>query len=483
MPRSGFGVIGAPVMFIGVLQTMEMTLSPALPLIQRELGASPGALAWIFTGSLISSAISTPIIGRLADLYDKRRLMLTLMAVSGAGLLLSALAPDVLTLIVGMAVEGVWLGMLPLTVGLFRDTLPPERAATGNGLVIGVAALASALGLVLAGPISSALGYRALFLLALAGGAAAWVWAWFAVPATTRAAGEAHGRGARVDWLGGLLLGGGLALLMLALTVAPAWGWSAPGTLALFAAALGTLGVWAVVELRLPDPLVDLRLLAARTPAAVTAMGAVFGFASFGLVVALPMMLAAPVETGYGLGADTLWIGLYLFPMGVTGTLAAPLVGPLTRLLGRRAVLALSSALVCGGTAMLAYWHDSPWQIVTGVAIMGLGAAVGLTAGLNAVASDVPGERAAGVSGVVFVAKSVGGTFGAQLGAMVLASGAVGGLPTEAAFVDTYLLSAAIGLLAVVAAFAVPAAVRSAQTAGAASASATKPGPVPGDTL
>ncbi|MEU7893946.1 MFS transporter [Nonomuraea sp. NPDC049152] len=477
MSRSGFGIIGAPVLFIGVLQSMEMTLSPALPLIQRDLTASPGALAWIFTGSLISSAISTPIIGRLADMYDKRRLLLALMAISSAGVLLAALAPNVTVLIVGMAVEGVWLGMLPLTVGLFRDTLEPERAATGNGLVIGVAALASALGLILAGPISAALGYRWLFFLALAGAAVAGLWAWYAVPATPRAA------TGRVDWAGGLLLGGGLALLMLGLTAASGWGWTAPATLALFAAAVLTLGLWVVIEQRTPDPLVDLRLLAGRTPAGVTAMGVLFGFASFGLVVALPMMLATPVETGYGLGADTLWIGIYMFPMGIAGTLVAPLVGPMTRLLGRRTVLVLGSALVCAGTAMLAFWHSSPWQIVAGVTVMGLGGSIGLTAGLNAVATDVPADRAAGVSGVVFVAKSIGGTFGAQLGAMVLAAGAVAGVPTERGFVDTYLLSAALGLLAVGAAFVIPAAVRDAQGGRPASAPATKPAVHPSESL
>ncbi|GAA2898620.1 MFS transporter [Streptosporangium fragile] len=450
-----------------------MTLSPALPLIQRDLAASPEALAWIFTGSLISSAISTPIVGRLADMYDKRRLLFALMAISSAGILLAALAPNITVLIVGMTVEGVWLGVLPLTVGLFRDTLEPDQAATGNGLVIGVASLASALGLILAGPISAALGYRWLFFLALAGALVAALWAWFVVPATPRAA------AGRVDWAGGLLLGGGLALLMLGLTTASSWGWTDPATLALFAAAALTLGLWAVIELRSADPLVDLRLLAGRTPAGVTAMGVMLGFTSFGLVVALPMMLAAPVETGYGLGADTLWIGIYMFPMGVAGTLVAPLVGPMSRLLGRRAVLVLGSALVCAGTAMLAFWHSSPWQIMAGVAIMGLGGSVGLTAGLNAVAADVPADRAAGVSGVVFVAKSVGGTFGAQLGALVLAAGAVAGVPTEDGFVDTYLLSAALGLLAVGAAFVIPTAVREAQGGRPASARTTKPA-IPG---
>lgn len=459
MSRSGFGIIGAPVLFIGVFQLLEIMLSPALPLIQRELAASPGELAWIFTGGLISSAISTPIVGRLADIYDKRTVLFCLMAITSAGALVSGLAPNVGVLIIGQAVQGLWLGVLPLTVGLFRDTLEPDRLATGNGLMIGVAALASALGLVLAGPLTSALGFRWLFFLPLIGSLAAGIWAWFAVPATPRAASR------RIDWAGGLLLGGGLALLMLGLTTSSTWGWTAPATLALFAGALLALGLWGAVELRVRDPLVDLRLLVGRSAAGATTIGFMLGFTSFGLVVALPLMLALPPETGYGLGADILQIGLYMFPLGVAGTLIAPLVGPMTRALGRRAVLVLGTALVSVGTAMLAFWHTSPWQIVAAVTILGLGGSIGLTATLNVVAADMPADRAAGVSGVVFVAKSIGGSFGAQFGGLLLAAGNVGGVPAEQSFVNTYLLSAALGLLAAAAAFAIGAKAPSAEPA------------------
>ncbi|MEV8638538.1 MFS transporter [Streptosporangium sp. NPDC051023] len=448
-PRSGLGIIGVPVLFIGVFQLLEMMLSPALPLIQRELAASPGQLAWVFTGGLISSAVSTPIVGRLADLYNKRTVLLCLMAVTTAGALISGLAPTMVVLIIGQALQGVWLGVMPLTVGLFRDTLESDRSATGNGMVIGAAALASALGLILAGPITMLLGFRWMFFLTVAGALLSGIWAWFVVPSTPRATAK------RMDWAGGLLLGCGLALLMLGLTVSSTWGWTSPAALVLFAGALLSLGVWTVVELRVSDPLVDLRLLVGRSAAGATTMGFVFGFASFGLVMALPLMLSLPVETGYGQGADAMHIGLYMFPLGVAGTLVAPLVGPMTRLLGRRVMLVLGSALVSGGTVVPAFWHASPWQIVVGVAIIGVGGAVGLTAALNVVAADMPADRAAGVSGVVFVAKSVGGSLGAQLGGMVLAGATVAGVPAERGFVDTYLLSAAIGLLAVIAAFVV----------------------------
>ncbi|GAA3074916.1 MFS transporter [Streptosporangium carneum] len=469
MSRSAFGIIGAPVLFIGIFTLLETMMAPALPLIQQEYAVPPGGIAWIFTGGLISSAISTPVFGRLADMYNKRTLLFTLMAITGTGALISGLAPNALVLIIGQTVQGVWLGVLPLTVGLFRDTLAPERSATGNGLIIGAAALSSTLGLILAGPLTSLFSYRWLFFLALACTLLTALWAWYSVPATPRAA------SGRVDWIGGLLLGAGLALLMLGLTVSSGLGWTDSATLTLFAFAALMLGLWAIVELRSDDPLVDLRLLAGRSPAGATAMGFVFGFASFGLVVALPTMLSLPADTGYGLGADTLWIGIYMFPLGVTGTLVAPLVAPMTRLLGRRTVLLLGSVLLSAGTAMLAFWHSSPWQIVAGVAVSGLGVSIGLTAGLNVVAADVPADRAAGVSGVVFVAKSIGGSFGAQLGGMVLAAGTVSGVPSESSFVNTYLLSAVLGLLAVAAVFVIPATVRGSQSGNPDLAPTTKP--------
>lgn len=459
MPRSSFGIIGAPMLFIGVYQLLDMMISPALPLIQREFAASPAEVAWVYIGSLLCAAISTPIAGSLADRYDKRLMLAGLAAIACTGVLIAGLAPNVAVLSIGQTLQGVGLGILPVTVGLFRDTLPPERVATGNGLVVGVGAFASALGLIISGPITTLLGFRWIFFLALIGLVAAGIWAWIAVPSTPGAA------GGRIDWMGGALLAIGLGLLMFGFTVLSGSGLAAAWPLLGGSAVL--LVAWAVVELRVADPLVDLRLLAGRSASAVTAIGFMYGFAAYGLFMALPLMLAAPVESGYGMGADASQIGLYLVPLGLAGTAIAPFVGKLTRVFGRRTVLVTGSVLISGGAAMPAFLHSSPWQVVVAVTLIGLGTSIGLTAALNVIAADVPAERAAGVSGVLYVAKTVGGSFGAQLGGLALALGAVDGQPQESGFVAAYLLTAAVGLLAALAAFAVRAKAPAAELASA----------------
>jgi predicted MFS family arabinose efflux permease len=149
-PRLTLVVLALAVFSYSALETM---LAPALPLIQQAVGASTPAIAWVFTGVLLSGAVSTPVISRLADTRDKRGVLLGVLIVVCAGTLVAALATSVAVLIVGQLLQGAGLGLVPLGVGIVRDTQPPARMRSANGLIIGVAALSSAVGLLVAGPI------------------------------------------------------------------------------------------------------------------------------------------------------------------------------------------------------------------------------------------------------------------------------------------------------------------------------------------
>jgi MFS family permease len=447
--RSPFSVIGPLVLFISAYQLLETMLSPAFPLIRSQLHASPADATWIFTGFLLSAAVFTPLVGRLADLYDKRRVLFGVVAVVCTGALISALASSIWVLVLGQVLQGVGIGILPLAVAIFRATLPLDRATAGNGLLMGVVALASVVGLLVAGPITSALSYHWLYWLTLIVLLSAAAWAWFTIPSAPGVP------GGRVDWLGAALLASGLALLLYTVTEAPGWGWANARTLALFAVSALILACWVSVALRRPNPIVDLGVLAGRSVTGVCLIALVVGFGSFGISTALPLMLSLPKALGYGMGASISQIGLYLLPIGVAGTIAAPLVRPVSDRIGRRPVMVLGTVLIVLGSASLAVMHTTVWEILLATTANGVGSAVALTAALNIVATDAPKDRTASVTGVIFVAKSIGGTFGAQVSGVIITAGTVAGLPSEHAFVNTYTLSAAICFAAVVAALLV----------------------------
>ncbi|WP_220508210.1 MFS transporter [Amycolatopsis dendrobii] len=313
--------------------TLETMLSPALPAIQHAVGASAPEIAWVFTGLLLAGAVSTPLVGRLADVRDKRTVLLGVLAVVGLGTLLAAIATNVALLTAGQVLQGVGLSLVALSVGIIRDTQPARRVAAGNGLIVGTAASSTAVGLVIAGPILEVLPCTWLYWIPFAVLVAAFAVAWAVVPPCPPA------RRGRIDFTGAILLAFGLALLLIGISRSSKAGWGSPLVLSLLVAGVAVLGVFAAVELRTDEPLVNLRLLGMRAVLLTCAVAFVVGFGTFAVFVLVPMLVELPPTTGYGLGGSALSTGLYLVPLGVVGTAVAPLAGRFERVIGTRGVM------------------------------------------------------------------------------------------------------------------------------------------------
>ncbi|WP_406293208.1 MFS transporter [Embleya sp. NBC_00888] len=447
-PSRSHGVLFVLVLAVFAYNGLETTLAPAVPLIQKAVGASTPAIAWVFTGVLLAGAVATPTIARLADIRDKRRVLLWVLAIVCVGTIVAALAKSVLVLTIGQLLQGTGLGLIPLSMGLLRDTQPPSLMKAGNGLIIGVAALSTAVGLLVAGPIVARMPYTWLFWFPLALLVVTFVAAWFVVPSCPPA------ESGRLDWRGAALLGLGLVVLLVAITKSSSWGWTSGRFLGLVATALVILALFAVVELRTEKPLVDLHLMASRSVVLLCVISFVVGFGSFTIFALVPMLVQMPVGTGYGLGGSATVAGLALVPMGVVGTLVAPLTGRLESRAGTRAVMVLGTALLAlANVALLA--ASQAWVIFVSTALAGAGIGLTLTHVMNIVVASVPGERTASVSGMTFVIKAVGGAVGAQVGLGLLAAGGAE-VPAWSNFRSAFLVGSAVVVVAALLSFAFP---------------------------
>ncbi|MBB5137450.1 MFS family permease [Thermocatellispora tengchongensis] len=110
---------------------LETVLAPAVPLIQKAVGASTPAIAWVFTGVLLAGAVATPVVGRLADIRDKRRILLWVLAIVGVGTIVAALAKSVLVLAIGQLLQGAGLGLI--LVGLDVREVPRSGGRVACG--------------------------------------------------------------------------------------------------------------------------------------------------------------------------------------------------------------------------------------------------------------------------------------------------------------------------------------------------------------
>lgn len=396
--------------------TLENMLAPALPLMQQALGASPAEIAWVFTGLLLAGTVSVPLIGRLADVHDPRRVLLVVLAIVAAGVALAAAASSIVVLAIGQVLQGAGLGFVPLCMVMLRNLRSGASMASSVGLIMGAGGLGTIFGGLLAGPILAVLPYQFLYWIPLGVLVLCWALVLVLLPAMSPQAESAHGR---IDWLGAGLLAGGLLALLLGVTLIASLGWGVPVVLGLIVAAVVLLGAFAVVELRTTDPLVDLRV-GGRRMTVIYAVGFASGWAAASTMVTLPMIVAGPAETGYGLGEPPLTTGLLYMVVGTVSAGSSFLVGPLERLVGAKPLLVLSCLPILVAPVVPLVAGPGLVQLVIVSAAVGIGSGLGFTQAMNLVMAAVPAARVGSATGATGVVRAVAATLGAQVTGSIL---------------------------------------------------------------
>ena len=444
-PRRVLVALGAVVLSYGLMQTM---LVPAIGALQVQLHTSATAASWaVLSGMLLCSAVVTPLIGRLADRYGTRRVLLISLTVYLAGAVGAAAAPTIGVLIGCRVVQGVSLALLPLSFAIVREAVPhrlvPRGLAITSGLVTGTAGV----GLLLGGLVVDHASWRWLFVVGAAIIATALGLTIRYVPDSGR---RAPGR---LDVPGAALLAAGLGALLLGITQGPTWGWTAVPTLGLFAAAALVLAGFVLVELRVPDPLVDPTLLT-RGRLAVAHLGALaLGINQFVLYVLLPRLAELPAGlppdaarlVRYGFGTSVTVAALILLPGTLLTMPASWTAGRLERRLGMVGPLAVGLGLAALGAAAIAARHTARWQVVVCYLVVSLGYGLAMAALPRLVNHASPAHQAGTANGVNTVARTLGGAIGSQVAAAALAANTLGGTvaPADRGFTLGFALAAA----------------------------------------
>ncbi|MFI5491715.1 MFS transporter [Actinoplanes sp. NPDC051859] len=431
---------------------LQSLVAPALSTIGQDLNASTSDISWILTAYLLAASVLTPILGRLGDMVGKRRVLIGVLAVLGIGTLLAALAPNLGVLIVARALQGAAGAVMPLSIGIVRDELPREKVGVTIGLLSAIFGIGAGVGIVAAGPIVEHLSWHWLFWLPLGLVVVALLGVIFGMPESpVRKPG-------RLDVLGASILSVSLVALLLAISKGQAWGWADAKTLVLLALGVITLVAFVVVERRVQDPLVDMRLLTVRGVWTANLVALIFGFAMFGTFVLVPTLLQLPAVTGYGFGKSVSQAGLFLLPTTVMMVVFGPLAGMLVRKVGPKPPMFLGAVLVTAAFVLPAIGHGEIWQILVSGLLTGAGIGLAFAAMSNAVIESVPAAQTGEATSVNTIARTIGSSIGTAVIAAVISSHSTPrGLPTDSAFTTGFWVCAGVAALAVVASLAVPA--------------------------
>ncbi|CAB4614257.1 MAG: DHA2 family efflux MFS transporter permease subunit [Actinobacteria bacterium] len=367
--------------------------------------------AWVTTAYLITSTISTPIYGKLGDIFGRRRLFLIAIMIFILGSALSTLSGSMLELAGWRALQGIGAGgLFSLAITVLSDIVAPRERARYQGYFLAVFATSSVLGPVVgglfadAGMILGIAGWKWIFLMNVPIGAMAlfMVWKFLHVPHTP----VKH----RIDWLGATTIIMAVVPMLLVAENGRTWGWTSATSLSYYAVSIIGIVAFIFAERAAGDEaILPLKLFKSRTFSLVTILGVIVGVGMFGGMMTLPLLIqivngASPTESGF-----------LMLPM-VAGMMSASIVsGQVTSKTGKYRIFMITGTgmLMLGYVSLFAYQYNTPmWVMSISMVIIGMGLGQLMqTLTLAAQNSVAPQDIGVATSSSMFF-RQMGGTLG-----------------------------------------------------------------------
>jgi EmrB/QacA subfamily drug resistance transporter len=394
----------------------------ALPRMQRDLHVSLSSLQWTLNAYGIAFAAGIITAAALGDRFGRRKVFSIGLALFTVASVACALAPNLSDLIVARTVQGLGGAVvLPLSLTILTAAFPTERRGMIVGIYGGLAGFAVAMGPIVGGALTQSIDWHWIFWINVPIGV-------IAVLLGVRMLPESHGAPGRLDLVGVGLVTTGVVALVWALTRANDVGWASAETVGSLATGILLLAAFVWWERRVAEPMVPLRLFAARdftigNLATFLMSGAIF---AGGLLVTEEFQLARHFSP---VGA-----GVRLLPFFATPMLVSPVAGAFSDRIGRRGIIVVGLSMLTAGFAWVA-WRgsvDTSWiEIVIALLVAGVGISMALPTVPTAVLSAVAPQEMGKASGINYMAQRFGAVFAIAVGSTVFAT--YGGLGSPAA--------------------------------------------------
>jgi EmrB/QacA subfamily drug resistance transporter len=429
------------VLFFGVLMAaLDIAIiGPALPTIQQAFAVDERSIAWVFSIYILMNLVSTPLMAKLSDIYGRRAVYVTDVALFGIGSAVVMLSPSFAILLLGRAIQGFGAGgIFPVASAVIGDTFPPEKRGGALGMIGAVFGLAFIIGPIIGGLLLLS-SWQWIFAINLPIAVILILAAWRVLPTTRPAERKPF------DWLG-------MAALALLLT-SLAYGLNQIDTQN-FGASLASLQVWPfllmalllvplfwMLEQRAVDPIVRPALLAPRQLRLASAL-------SFGAGLGEVSVMFMPALAVSAFAVTSSSASFMLLPLVLALFIGSPVAGRLLDRLGSRSVIIGGTTLLALGTIVMGLWGDSQVGYYGGSILVGFGLASLLGAPIRYIMLNeaAAGERAAAQS-VATVFTSIGQLVGAAaVGAIVASIGGSAGY--SAAFLTIGAISIVLAMLA-----------------------------------
>lgn len=318
-------------------------------------------IAWFALATGVVGTLVTPYVMKAGDIFGRRSVMITITVLGLIGDLVAAMAPNFGTMIAGRAIAGFYAPISVLAYAAIRELFPPKQAATASSIVASGVGLVAIGGPFLSGWLLDDFGFRGALWSFVIATAVALLLLIFFVPDTPPVAGaDVH-----MDWIGGLLLGGGVTAVTYGVGKGSDWGWTSAGTLAFIIGGAVGLVAFVISQTRVPHPMVPLRMLMRRPVWSVFLATA----ASLGVLSAIgPILQLLPLypdipNVSDGLGLTVTHNAVIGLPANILLLATGAVTGLAVRRIDTRLPLRAGLVVAAIGLLLMASYHYSAGQL------------------------------------------------------------------------------------------------------------------------
>jgi MFS family permease len=440
---------------------VHTSLAPALTQMVDYFDSDYGTVSWVLTAYLVSGAAVTIVIGRLADIYGAKKMLLLVFLCYIVGTVLGGFAQDIYTLLVFRVIQGVAVAVVPIAIRIARDLFPKEKFPFAQGIILSMYQGGSAIGLVLGAAVVYYGGWQAVFFSAIPFSILLFFLLWKVIPKDSAAPNVGEDKDAKgipkqhgktIDIPGVITLVLTVSAFMLAITFLG----KGAGALGLFWTFLviGVVSIIAffMIEKRSKVPLINLKLAFHRIIRVGNIAYLMLGVVQYIIFSTIPT-LGQTVEP-YGLGMNTLEVGLLQLPQALVFVALGPIAGILSIKYGSSRFIVPGSIVLCVGILALLAFHSTGPEVAGVLILFAIGGAF-VTLSANVMMYFTPPGSTAVVAATYSTMRIIGGAIGPVIAGLFLSmytaevqtsEGVTSSVPNAMAFNAIFLVGAITSL-------------------------------------
>ncbi len=448
--RSSWGILGILSCLGLIAMYAETMVLPAIPAFIRDFDMPYNTSSWILSSYMIAGAVATPIVGKLSDVYGRKKMLLVVLSIYSAGILAGGFATSLPFMLAARAAQGIGISMFPIAFGIIRESLPEKKMAIGQSIFTATFPAGATIGLLVGANIIQNYGWHATFFTVFP---VAVILGLVILKFIHVGPSMQSPESKSIDIKGSAALAITIISFLVGISYLENNSGSGAESIISFVISAISLGAFIAIEKKTGSPLIDFKLLTNRMLLFGTMILLIVGLCTFMVYQTIPIMIQSPQPLGFG-GTELTTATIQL-PFMIIFLLGSIMSGFALNKIGNKRLTIIGTVVGTIGFFALLLFHSTDVMVTITLAIIAAGLSLAFIGGFNIVLLSTPIQFAGVALGMTLLLNLIGQSIGPSIAGMFQqmhrssVSGFSGTFPTPEAYSLIFLTAAAISLVSV----------------------------------